>query len=204
MNKIKLIFSIIFLLLIGFCVLVSINNKKLKEQIDVSKHNINTLLLVNDTLKISNKSLLLDIYTLNNSNDSILKELNNVRNKLRIKDKEIESLHKINLEINKKDSVIIRDTNIFKNNNIHLDTTLTDKWGSTRIILEYPSSIKTEFKTFSDLSIYTYKRKEPIKEAKKCKLGRLLQRKVEVLEVEVVEKNPNIIIKQSKFIKVIE
>ena len=118
MNKIKLIFSIIFLLLIGFCVLVSINNKKLKEQIDVSKHNINTLLLVNDTLKISNKSLLLDIYTLNNSNDSILKELNNVRNKLRIKDKEIESLHKINLEINKKDSVIIRDTNIFKNNNI--------------------------------------------------------------------------------------
>ena len=95
MNKIKLIFSIIFLLLIGFCVFVSINNKKLKEQIDISKHNINTLLLVNDTLKISNKSLLLDIYTLNNSNDSILKELNNVRNKLRIKDKEIESLHKI-------------------------------------------------------------------------------------------------------------
>ena len=204
MNKINLIFSIIFLLLIGFCVLVSINNKKLKEQIDISKQNINTLLFVNDTLKISNKSLLLDIYTLNNSNDSILKELNNVRNKLRIKDKEIESLHKINLEINKKDSVIIRDTNIFKNNNIHLDTTLTDKWGSTRIILEYPSSIKTEFKTFSDLSIYAYKRKEPIKEAKKCKLGRLFQRKVEVLEVEVVEKNPNIIIKQSKFIKVIE
>ena len=141
MNKIKLIFSIIFLLLIGFCVFVSINNKKLKEQIDISKQNINTLLFVNDTLKISNKSLLLDIYTLNNSNDSILKELNNVRNKLRIKDKEIESLHKINLEINKKDSVIIRDTNIFKNNNIHLDTTLTDKWGSTRIILEYPSSL---------------------------------------------------------------
>ena len=147
--------------------------------------------------------MLLDIYTLNNSNDSILKELNNVRNKLRIKDKEIESLHKINLEINKKDSVIIRDTN-FINNNISLDTTMTDKWGSTRIILEYPSFIKTEFKTFSDLSIYTYKRKEPIKEAKKCKLGRLFQRKVEVLEVEVVEKNPNIIIKQSKFIKVIE
>ena len=56
----------------------------------------------------------------------------------------------------------------------------------------------------SDLSIYTFYRKEPIKKPKKTKIGRFFQKKRKVLEMEVVENNPNIVIKQSKFIKVIK
>ena len=56
----------------------------------------------------------------------------------------------------------------------------------------------------SDLSIFTYNRKEPIKKPKKTKLGRFFQKKRKVLEMEVVENNPNIVIKQNKFIKIIK
>ena len=131
------------------------------------------------------------------------KELNNTRKSLRIKDKEIESLHKINSEIHRVDSLIVRDT-IFSEPDICIDTTLYDYWGFTNIFLKYPSFINVESVMDSDLSIYTFYRKEPIKKPKKTKIGRFFQKKRKVLEVEVVENNPNIVIKQNKFIKIIK
>ena len=65
-------------------------------------------------------------------------------------------------------------------------------------LLEY------EYSIYILIIILKYKRKEPNKKPKKTKLGRLFQKKRKVLEVEVVENNPNIVIKQNKFIKVIK
>ena len=54
------------------------------------------------------------------------------------------------------------------------------------------------------MSIYTFYKKETINKPKKTKIGRFFQKKKKVLEVEVVEHNPNITVKQSKFIKVLK
>ena len=97
----------------------------------------------------------------------------------------------------------MKDT-IFRDKLINIDTTIRDKWGAVNIKLEYPSTIKVDMTMMSDLSIFTYNRKEPIKKPKKTKLGRFFQKKRKVLEVEVVENNPNIVIKQNKFIKIIK
>ena len=203
MNKLKIIEFLGSLLIILGSFIIFKNNQRLKNDLDISKQNIETLLQVRDTLESSNKALLINVELLNNSNDSIIKELNNTRKSLRIKDKEIESLHKINSEIHRVDSLIVRDT-IFSEPDICIDTTLYDYWGFTNIFLKYPSFINVESVMDSNLSIYTFYRKEPIKKPKKTKIGRFFQKKRKVLEMEVVENNPNIVIKQNKFIKVIK
>lgn len=203
MNKLRIIEFLGSLLIILGSFIIFKNNQRLRNDLDISKQNIETLLQVRDTLESSNKALLINVELLNNSNDSIIKELNNTRKSLKIKDKEIESLHKINSEIHRVDSLIVRDT-IFSEPDICIDTTLYDYWGFTNIFLKYPSFINVESVMDSDLSIYTFYRKEPIKKPKKTKIGRFFQKKRKVLEMEVVENNPNIVIKQSKFIKVIK
>lgn len=203
MNKLKIIEFLGSLLIILGSFIIFKNNQRLRNDLDISKQNIETLLQVRDTLESSNKALLINVELLNNSNDSIIKELNNIRKSLKIKDKEIESLHKINSEIHRVDSLIVRDT-IFSEPDICIDTTLYDYWGFTNIFLKYPSFINVESVMDSDLSIYTFYRKEPIKKPKKTKIGRFFQKKRKVLEMEVVENNPNIVIKQNKFIKIIK
>lgn len=203
MNKLKIIEFLGSLLIILGSFIIFKNNQRLRNDLDISKQNIETLLQVRDTLESNNKALLINVELLNNSNDSIIKELNNTRKSLKIKDKEIESLHKINSEIHRVDSLIVRDT-IFSEPDICIDTTLYDYWGFTNIFLKYPSFINVESVMDSNLSIYTFYRKEPIKKPKKTKIGRFFQKKRKVLEMEVVENNPNIVIKQNKFIKVIK
>ena len=200
---IYIIFSILLSLFILYFINTIKNNKKLRGEIDIYNQNIETLLYTRDTLEISNRALLINTDLLNYSNDSLIRELNKIRKDIKIKEKEIESLHKINLIGNKKDSLIVKDT-IFRDKLINIDTTIRDKWGAVNIKLEYPSTIKVDITMMSDLSIFTYNRKEPIKKPKKTKLGRFFQKKRKVLEVEVVENNPNIVIKQNKFIKIIK
>ena len=200
---IYIIFSILLSLFILYFINTIKNNKKLRGEIDIYNQNIETLLHTRDTLEISNRALLINTDLLNDSNDSLIRELNKIRKDIKIKEKEIESLHKINLISNKRDSLIVRDT-IFRDKLINIDTTIRDKWSAVNIKLEYPSTIKVDITMMSDLSIFTYNRKESIKKPKKTKLGRFFQKKRKVLEVEVVENNPNIVIKQNKFIKIIK
>lgn len=200
---IYIIFSILLSLFILYFINTVKNNKKLRGEIDIYNQNIETLLHTRDTLEISNRALLINTDLLNDSNDSLIRELNKIRKDIKIKEKEIESLHNINLIGNKKDSLIVKDT-IFRDKSVNIDTTIRNKWSAVNIKLEYPSTIKVDMTMMSDLSIFTYNRKEPIKKPKKTKLGRFFQKKRKVLEVEVVENNPNIVIKQNKFIKIIK
>ena len=100
---IYIIFSILLSLFILYFINTIKNNKKLRGEIDIYNQNIETLLHTRDTLEISNRALLINTDLLNDSNDSLIRELNKIRKDIKIKEKEIESLHKINLIGNKKD-----------------------------------------------------------------------------------------------------
>ena len=80
---------------------------------------------------------------------------------------------------------------------------MRDKWYSLNLQLKYPSTIIASPKFISERYVIQSFRKEPIKIAKKCWIGRLFQRKHIVLETEVVEKSPYIINKKGKYIKII-
>lgn len=162
-------------------------------------NNIKALNLEKDSLKSNLIAYKLSIEELELINDSILENLNSVRKELKIKDRQLLQMQSIKSEIHTKDSIFIKDT-IFKKDFIKLDTNIINKWYSINLKLEYPSTIKLDTKYHSDLNVFAYSNKEILGVPKKCFIGRLFQKKYNIIRVEVHDANPFSEIKESKFV----
>ena len=201
-NVIRIFIGILFLAVVSD--LLSTNRKlnELQSKYEISTNNEKLLLSNNDSLKINNSKLQLTVEQLEYSNNTTLDKLNKVRKELDIKDKELQELQYQLSISNKTDTIVYRDT-IFKEG-IKLDTLIKDDWYSLNLNLEYPSTIivNPEFK--SEKYVVTSLKKEIIGTPKKCWLGRVFQKKHNVVRVEVVEKSPYIETKEQVFINIIE
>ena len=191
--KIVLIIAVVFLLGI-----LSFKNKQLKESISVYDNNFKALNLENAELNKEAIAYKFDLEQLEYINDSIIKDLNNTRKQLKIKDKEIKQMQSIKTEVSVKDSIYIKDT-IFKKSFIKIDTVISDKWHTTAICLQ-PNKLTISSKYRSELQVFAKSSKEIIGTPKKCFIGRMFQKKHNVIRVEAYDKNPNAIIKEKKFI----
>ena len=198
---------------IGIVILVSLlaistytlytNNKKLKEEISISMSNQKAFIAENSSLKEENRVFKFTIEQLNHYNDSILQKMNEVRKELKIKDKDLKQMQYLLSEAQKKDTIVFRDT-LFREPTLKIDTLLGDRWYQMKLGLRYPSTIITEPKFVSEKYVIVDYKEETINPPKKCWLLRLFQEKQKVIEVNVVEKNPYIENKKSKFIEVIK
>lgn len=198
---------------IGIVILVSLlaistytlytNNKKLKEEISISMSNQKAFIAENSLLKEENRVFKFTIEQLNHYNDSILQKMNEVRKELKIKDRDLKQMQYLLSEAQKKDTVIFRDT-LFREPTLKIDTLLGDRWYQMKLGLRYPSTITTEPKFVSEKYVIVNYKKETINPPKKCFIARWFQRKQKVVEVNVVEKNPYIENKKSKFTEVIK
>ena len=198
---------------IGIVILVSLlaistytlytNNKKLKEEISISMSNQKAFIAENSSLKEENRVFKFTIEQLNHYNDSILQKMNEVRKELKIKDRDLKQMQYLLSEAQKKDTVIFRDT-LFREPTLKIDTLLGDRWYQMKLGLRYPSTIITEPKFVSEKYVIVNYKKETINPPKKCAIARWFQKKQEVIEVEVVEKNPYIENKQQRFIEIVE
>jgi hypothetical protein len=189
---------ILLLLVIGCICLLLSTNHKLKQSIIEYDNNFKALVLEKDSLKTSLVAYKLDLEQLEMLNDSIIEDLNNTRKELKIKDKQILQMQSIKTEINTRDSIFIKDT-VFREN-LQLDTTICNDWYKIELELEYPSTIKLQSTYKSDLSVFAYSNKEILGTPKKCFIGRLFQKKYNIIRVEVVDANPFSEIKESKFV----
>ena len=178
-----------------------INN--LREDLSYSKANEKALFSEKDSLELNTRTLYLTIDQLNYMNDSILQKMNDVREKLKIKDKEIKELQYQLSEASKTDTLHIKDT-IFKDKDFSLDTTKHDKWYSLRLQMKYPSEIIVTPSFTSERYVAMYLKKETINPPKKCWIARIFQKKQKLMVVDIEEKNPYIKIKEQRYIKVIE
>lgn len=205
-TKIKLIVgSILTLTIIGTISFLIIENKKLKEDLSYTTINMKAYDLENSHLKDRILVYQLDINQLNYLNDSLLVQMNKVRVDLGIKDKEIRRLEYLSSKASRTDTIYInRVDTIFKDTIFHLDTCTQDKWYSLQLEMTYPNKIVITPTFKSEKYIMTYVRKETIKPPKKCTIGRWFQRKHNVLEVEIVEKNPYIVNDKQKFVEIIK
>ena len=194
-NYIILAMTIVFVLII---VGIAIQNKDLKEEIKVYDNNFKALNLENSGLREEVIAYKFDVEQLEVLNDSIIKDLNNTRKELGIKDKQLKQMQSIKTEIITKDSVFIRDT-IFRDNFIRLDTTIKDEWHTVAISLQ-PDKLIVDAKYKSELQVFASSSREIIGIPKKCWLGRMFQKKHSVIRVDAIDKNPNAIIKEKKFI----
>ena len=195
-------------ILIVFIVFISdmfASNKKiraLESKLEISTTNESILLNQFDSLNSYNKELQLNIEQLKYSNNITLDKLNKVRKELNIKDKELQKLQYQLSISNKTDTIVYRDT-IFKED-IKLDTLIKDNWYSLNLDLEYPSTIIVNPKFKSEKYVVTSLKKEIKGTPRKCWLGRIFQKKHNVVRVEVVEKSPYIETKEQVFINIIE
>lgn len=193
-------------LILGMIGVISLQSSRidsLKEDLSISIANEKALFADNDSLNNKGRTLQLTVEQLNYINDSIIVKMNEVRKRLKIKDKNIKELEYQLSEAKKTDTLIFRDT-LFRNPELKIDTTLRDKWYSLNLKLEYPSTVIASPKFISERYVVQSLRKETIKPPRKCWLGRLFQKKHKVIEAEVIEKSPYIINKQEKYIKIIE
>lgn len=198
---------------IGIVILVSLfaistytlytNNQKLKEEISISMSNQKAFIAENSSLKEENRVFKFTIEQLNHYNDSILQKMNEIRKELKIKDKDLKQMQYLLSETQKKDTIVFRDT-LFRKPTLKIDTLLGDRWYQMKLGLRYPSTIITEPKFVSEKYVIVDYKKETINPPKKCAIARWFQKKHKVVEVNVVEKNPYIENKKSKFIEVIK
>ena len=179
------------------------NNQKLKEEISISMSNQKAFIAENSSLKEENRVFKFTVEQLNYYNDSILQKMNEVRKELKIKDRDLKQMQYLLSEAQKNDTIIFRDT-LFREPKLKIDTLLGDKWYQMKLGLRYPSTIITEPKFISEKYIIADYKKETINPPKKCAIVRWFQKKHKVIEVNVVEKNPYIENKKSKFIEVIK
>ena len=145
----------------------------------------------------------LTIDQLNYFKDSVLVELNNTRKELGIKDKNLKALQSIVSGFRKTDTLIMVDT-LFRDPSFALDTLFGDKWYSVRLGLEYPSMIAVEPYFKSEKHVIVSSKKETINPPHKFFLFRWFQRKHNVLNIDVIEKNPYIDEQTSRYIEIIK
>lgn len=201
-TSIRIFILIVFVVLISDMFASSKKIKTLENKLEISTNNESILLSQFDSLNSYNKELQLNIEQLEYSNNTTLDKLNKVRKELNVKDKELQKLQYQLSISNKTDTVIYRDT-IFKEG-IKLDTLIKDDWYSLNLDLEYPSTIVVNPEFKSEKYVVTSLKKEIKGTPKKCWLGRIFQKKHNVVRVEVVEKSPYIETKEQVFINIIE
>ena len=199
---IRVFILIVFIVFISDMFASSKKIRALESKLEISTTNESILLNQFDSLNSYNKELQLNIEQLKYSNNITLDKLNKVRKELNIKDKELQKLQYQLSISNKTDTVVYRDT-IFKEG-IKLDTLIKDDWYSLNLDLEYPSTIIVNPKFKSEKYVVTSFKKEIKGTPKKCWLGRIFQKKHNVVRVEVVEKSPYIETKEQVFINIIE
>lgn len=204
MKYVRLIIVLFIVSLITSLSILSHQYNKLQKDYSIAVGNEKVLLQNNQELRDKTGVLQLSVDQLSYFNDSVLVKLDSVRKALKVKDKELKALQYIHSTIEKKDSIVfVRDT-IFRDNTVHIDTTLMSKWYSLNLKLDYPNSVVVTPKIVSEQYVIIHADKETINPPKKCKFAQLFQKKHRVIRVEVKEENPYIEHKNNKFVKILD
>ena len=202
MRKVLIYIGILAALILMVCVSIR-KCQDIQDKLDIATANIKAYDMQLSDEKGKNTAYQFTIDQLNYFQDSILTELNATRKELKIKDSKLKSLQYISSSFSKTDTVVIEDT-IFKDTAFSLDTIIGDDWYSVNLGLKYPSTIAVtpEFKSVKHVVIST--KKETVNPPKKFFLFRWFQRKHQVIQVDVVEKNPYSGDSESRYIEIIK
>ena len=144
--------AVVFILLGSVCFLQS-QLRKYKQQYNTEYSNRKALESERDSLSENTELLKYSIQDIKSSNDSLTKALYTANKKLKLKDKSLKQMQYMLSTATRTDSLIYRDT-LFMHESIHIDTTLGNKWIQTRLILEYPSTIKVSPRVVSEKMVF--------------------------------------------------
>lgn len=197
-----------FFVILGYVILVvalfvvSLSNDSVSERWKTAEANVKAYdeLLSAEHGKSVAYSFTID--QLGGVRDSLLRELDELREELGVKDKNLKSLQRISSVFTRTDTVVFCDTVVA--DGVYVDTVIGDSWYSARINLSYPSSVSVAPLFKSEKSVVVSLKKETVDPPKKWWLLRLFQKKHKVVHVDVIERNPYVSDSESRYVEIIK
>lgn len=192
----------IALFVVGFVIYQTAELKKYKNLYAKELQNVDAYKAQNSGLEGEIREFKMTMDDLRASRDSVDRKLADMIDELKVKDKKIEYLQYQTKVIYKTDTINTSDTILVPE--AHVDTIIGDKWYNLRLKLNYPSTIIASPTFNSEQYVVINSKKEYNKVPSKLFFIRWFQKKHWVTEVNVIERNPYIDIKQQKYIKVVK
>ena len=200
MNRYLIILIVVLLAIIGgMWKQVKYSNNKWER----AEANVKAYSALNAKADEKNIALQLTVEQLGYFKDSVLQELDKTRRQLKIKNKNLKAVQSVSSVFTKTDTVTLRDT-IFKEPTLSVDTVMGDKWYNVNIGLKYPSTITVKPYFKSEKHIIISAKRETVNPPKKFFLFRWFQRKMTVIHVDVIEKNPYVENETSRYVEIIK
>ena len=137
------------------------------------------------------------------SRDSIDRKLADMVDELKLKDKRIQYLQYQVKTLEKSDTVVFKDT-VFSSPTFYADTIIGDEWYNLELKMYYPSTIVATPRFKSEQYVLVNRKREYNRKPSRIFFIRWLQKKHDVIEVVVKEKNIYITNNEQRFIKVIK
>ena len=190
------------LLMIGFIKYQSSEIEKYRILYDKELQNVEAYRASNSGLEDNIREYQMTMDDLRASQDLLDKKLADVVDELKVKDKTIQSLQYQLSTASRTDTIQVPDTIFIPE--VNIDTLVGDKWYNLRLQLNYPSTIVASPTFNSEKFVIINSKKEYNKTPSKIFFIRWFQKKHNVIEVNVEEKNPYIETKQQKFIKILK
>lgn len=180
------------------------HGRSMEEKWKTAEANVKAYCSELKTSKDKNTALQLSVEQLTYFNDSVLSALNETRQELKVKDKNLKALQQIASSFSKRDTIRIPGDTIFKEPTLNLDTIIGDRWYTVRLGLQYPSTIAVEPHLQSEKHVVVSAKKETVNPPKKIFFLRWFQKKHTIIHIDVVEKNPYIKSANSKYVEIIK
>lgn len=200
MNRYLIILIVVLLAIIGgMWKQVKYSNNKWER----AEANVKAYSALNAKADEKNIALQLTVEQLGYFKDSVLQELDKTRRQLKIKNKNLKAVQSVSSVFTKADTVTLRDT-IFKEPTLSVDTVMGDKWYNVNIGLKYPSTITVKPYFKSEKHIIISAKRETVNPPKKFFLFRWFQKKMTVIHVDVVEKNPYVDAESSRYVEIVK
>lgn len=200
----KYLFGIIAVLCAALC-LTFFQMKEANKKWKSAEANVKAYSSYLSNEQENGRALQLTVRQLEYFNDSILKKLNDTREELKIKDKQLKALHYVSSDFSRVDTIKVTQVDtLFKEPTLALDTLIGDEWYSLQLGLKYPNTIAAKASFKSEKHVVVFTDRETVKPPKKFFLFRWFQKKHTVTLVEVVEKNPYVTGESQRYIELIK
>ena len=193
-------------IIVGLLITCSVQcsqNRKLKEQYEISTGNEKSLW---DRINGNQKDIAAyqtTIESLKHINDSTVQHLLAKQEELKIKNKELQAMLSLASNFHTTDTLRLTDT-IFKEPNFALDTTIRDEWRTVNLGLHWPGEICLDAWMRSQKEVFITSVRETIKPPKKCAFLRWFQKKHTVVRVRIEEDNPWLETEQNMYIQILD
>lgn len=175
-------------------------NQNLKQEHAVATANIKSLLDDRDNEIIE---LRLSMDVLRNTKDSTIQNLLAQKDKLNIKNKELQTMVSMASQFHVHDTIPVHDT-IFKEPDFAMDTCIKDEWRTTCVDMKYPNQVCVDATMSSQKEVFVTAKRETIDPPSKCFFIRWFQKKHTVTRIIINEENPYIESQENVYIRVLD